>query len=350
MFRFGGGVVYVSYNVFPGWEGKYSLRHLLKTYESNASGNQEKRIQQTISWAKDFFASSSLYAQQNPRTQEIYQELQTREINYLCHEFFNKDWHCLFFSQMAESMRQISCEFSTSAKLMWHFDPQTFSAQQKVLLAEARDSILQEQLKDYWINESFRMDCFVRGKRNLTQQERTKRLLQTHFVLLKSPFGFQNLPETPLEFQTLCQKILDFFAKDSYQPKTLQSLVQNFGLEMEFLLPIVCAMMTQGFLHPAQAYSHRISIQAKAHNQVLFSQKPKNTGLFLASASIGRGIFLDTITWNCLKGYIQGNYKKESLAEFVKCEIPNLPKESLENLVERFLRDIPLYQVLGILD
>ncbi len=32
------------------------------------------------------------------------------------------------------------------------------------------------------------------------------------------------------------------------------------------------------------------------------------------------------------------------------CEIPNLPKESLENLVERFLRDIPLYQVLGILD
>ncbi|WP_416825827.1 methyltransferase regulatory domain-containing protein [Helicobacter ganmani] len=345
-----GGVVYVSYNVFPGWEGKYSLRHLLKTYESNASGNQEKRIQQTISWAKDFFASSSLYAQQNPRTQEIYQELQTREINYLCHEFFNKDWHCLFFSQMAESMRQISCEFSTSAKLMWHFDPQTFSAQQKVLLAEARDSILQEQLKDYWINESFRMDCFVRGKRNLTQQERTKRLLQTHFVLLKSPFGFQNLPETPLEFQTLCQKILDFFAKDSYQPKTLQSLVQNFGLEMEFLLPIVCAMMTQGFLHPAQAYSHRISIQAKAHNQVLFSQKPKNTGLFLASASIGRGIFLDTITWNCLKGYIQGNYKKESLAEFVKCEIPNLPKESLENLVERFLRDIPLYQVLGILD
>ena len=109
-------------------------------------------------------------------------------------------------------------------------------------------------------------------------------------------------------------------------------------------------MMTQGFLHPAQAYSHRISTQAKAHNQVLFSQKPKNTGLFLASASIGGGIFLDTITWNCLKGYIQGNYKKESLAEFVKCEIPNLPKESLENLVERFLRDIPLYQVLGILD
>ena len=35
------GIVYVSYNCFPGWEGKYSLRHLLKLVEQNATKHKE---------------------------------------------------------------------------------------------------------------------------------------------------------------------------------------------------------------------------------------------------------------------------------------------------------------------
>ena len=45
------GIVYVSYNCFPGWEGKYSLRHLLKLVEQNAQGNQAERIEQSIYFA-----------------------------------------------------------------------------------------------------------------------------------------------------------------------------------------------------------------------------------------------------------------------------------------------------------
>ncbi|WP_297813523.1 hypothetical protein [uncultured Helicobacter sp.] len=56
-------------------------------------------------------------------------------------------------------------------------------------------------------------------------------------------------------------------------------------------MPIVCAIMTQDFLHPTQAHTYRILTQAKAHNQVLFSQKPKNVGLFLSSALSSIGNF-----------------------------------------------------------
>lgn len=124
---------------------------------------------------------------QNPRIQEINQELQTREINYLCHEFFNQDWHCLFFSQMANALQNLQCEFACSTKLMWHFDPLTFSAQEKHLLEEIKDSILQEQLKDFFLNESFRMDVFVKGGEKLTKQERDNRLLRTSFCPAETP-------------------------------------------------------------------------------------------------------------------------------------------------------------------
>lgn len=346
-----GGAVYISYNCFPGWEGKYSLRHLLKTYESQASGNQESRIQQTIHWVQNFFASKSLYIEQNPRTQEVYQELQTREINYLCHEFFNQDWHCVFFGEMAKILHNAHCEFACSAKLMWHFDPLTFNAQQRQLLAEVRDSLLQEQLKDYFLNESFRMDIFVKDARRLTQQEREKKLLHTTFVLLKPPFGFQNASETPLEFQAFCQRILEFFAKDSFSPKTLQGLVESFSVEINVLLPIICAMMTQGFLHPTQPLNAKILAQAKAHNQMLFAQKrQKGTRRFLVAPLMGGGIYVEETTWTCLKASMQGILEKESLKEFVGNALPNLSKELLEACVEQFLNTRKLYQTLGILE
>ncbi len=345
------GAVYISYNCFPGWEGKYSLRHLLKTYESQASGNQESRIKQTIHWAQNLFDSKPLYIEQNPRTQEINQELQTREINYLCHEFFNQDWHCVFFSEMAKVLHNAQCEFACSAKLMWHFDPLTFNAQQKQLLAEARDSLLQEQLKDYFLNESFRMDIFVKGARQLTQEEHENCILRTTFVLLKPPFGFQNARETPPEFQAFCQRILEFFAKDSFSPKTLQNLVESFGVEINVLLPIICAMMTQGFLHPTQPLNPKIIAQARAHNQVLFAQKrQKGTQRFLAAPLIGGGIYVEETIWAFLKGSTQGILEKESLKEFVRNAIPNLSKESLEVCVEQFLNTRELYQTLGIVD
>lgn len=340
------GVVYVSYNCFPGWEGKYSLRHLLKLVEQNTQGDQTQRIEQSISFAKSFFESKPLYVECNPRTQEMNHALQTREINYLCHEFFNNDWHCVFFSQMAHFMAQVQCVFACSAKLMWLFDSQTFTPQQQALLTEVKDSTLQEQLKDYFLNESFRMDIFVKSGAKLTQEERERKLLQTSFVLLKPLALLQlNIPPT---LQNLCKQILEFFAQDSYAPKTLQSLVDSFNLRMESLLPILCAMMTQEALHPTRAITPKIKIQAKLHNKLLFSQtatlKP-----FLASPLICGGVYLDYLTWTCLKGYTQGIADKKSLLQFLCDSISNLAKESLADFVEQFLSELPLYQRLGIL-
>ncbi|TLD84578.1 hypothetical protein LS70_003260 [Helicobacter sp. MIT 11-5569] len=345
------GVLFISYNCFPGWEGKYSMRHLLKLLESHANGNQKERIQTSLAYAQKFFASDSLYAKENPRTQEVRKELQTREINYLCHEFFNKDWHCLFFSQMADLMRSVQCEFACSAKLMWHFDPLTFNTQQNELLASTKDSILQEQFKDFFLNESFRMDIFVKNNKESAQEECNQRLLRTSFVLLKPPFGFQSAAESPQEFQAFCQKILEFFAKDSYQPKSLQSLVESFGVGMEVLLPILCAMITQGFLHPTKPTTPKTLAQTKAHNAILFSQpKQKGTRRFLASALIGGGFYLDEAIWTCLKAYTQGILDKDSLLEFVKAEIPTLSNAALENYIGQFLQTKALYQRLGVLD
>lgn len=344
-----GGVLYISYNCFPGWEGKYSLRHLLKAYESRANGNQENRIQQTIHWAQNLFDSNPLYIMQNPRTQEINQELRTREINYLCHEFFNQDWHCLFFTQMANTLQNLQCKFACSAKLMWHFDPLTFSVQEKYLLEETKDSLLQEQLKDFFLNESFRMDLFVRNGEKLTKQERENRLLRTSFVLLKPPLGFQSANESPLEFQAFCQQILEFFAQDSYAPKTLRVLVESFSVDTSVLLPIICAMMTQGFLHPTQPINPKILAQAKAHNAILFSQK-QGVRKFLAAPLIGGGIYIEEITWTCLKGYVHGILERESLKKFVSTTIPNLPEELLNHCIEQFFNTLTLYRTLGIVD
>ncbi|TLD87226.1 hypothetical protein LS69_004190 [Helicobacter sp. MIT 05-5294] len=327
------------------------MRHLLKLLESQANGNQSERIEASIAQVQNLFASDSLYVSDNPRAQEISKELQTREINYLCHEFFNQDWHCLFFSQMAEIMHKIGCEFACSAKLMWHFDPLAFNTQQNKILSTLVDSTLQEQFKDFFLNESFRMDIFVKNYERMPKELRDENLLHTSFVLLKPPFGFQSSKDTPQPFQEFCQRILEFFAQDSYAPKTLQALVESFGVGIEVLLPILCAMITQGFLHPTKPITPKIKAQTKAHNAVLFDQpKQKGTRRFLATPLIGGGIYLDEILWICLKAYTKGILDKESLMEFLHAEIPKVTHERLEECAHEFLQTKALYQTLGILD
>ena len=142
-------------------------------------------------------------------------------------------------------------------------------------------------------------------------------------------------------------QILEFFARDSYAPKTLQNLIESSNLEQETLLPILCALMTQEAIHPTRTMTLKAKVQANAYNQLLFAEQTTLLKPFLASPLIG-GIFIEPITWVCLKGYTQGVCKKESLMQFVRNAIPNL-QESFEDLVEQFLNELALYKTLGIL-
>lgn len=45
-----GGFVYISYNAFPGWDGKWSARKLLTLYKNQAPGNSGEKLHNSIAF------------------------------------------------------------------------------------------------------------------------------------------------------------------------------------------------------------------------------------------------------------------------------------------------------------
>ncbi len=341
-----GGVVYISYNCYPGWDGKVALRHLLKLYEMGVVGSKEQRIKQSLAFGQEFFATHPAYIQQNPLAFNMQEELQKSTINYLSHEFFNEDWHCCYFSDMAHLLQECKCTFAGSAKLTWYFDELTFNADEKALLQSVSEPILKEQLKDYFLNELFRMDIFIKGNHRLSKQERLDKLLSMGFALVKSPAYFL-APQGGVG--EICTKILKCFTDDSYRPQTLRAIAESTAYDGEMLLPMICAMMTQGILHPIQnAPSEEICARVKDYNKHLFEC---NNRSFLASSLIGGGIHTDEVIWLCLKGFMEGLRDVQSLLHFVSKEYSKKSqKENLELEIAEFLKSHALYQALGILE
>ena len=89
--------------------------------------------------------------------------------------------------------------------------------------------ILREQVRDYFVNQQFRKDLYVRGSRRITGIEQQQRLLDMRFALVKP------VDEVPMKVnaaageatlqEALYRPLLDQLAERSFAPKSLRELM-----------------------------------------------------------------------------------------------------------------------------
>lgn len=85
-----GGIVYISYNSFPGWEGGYSLQKILKAFEERQNGTPTTKIKNSLEILEQFSKIPMSFLQQNPKAKEEILHILNQDISVLAHEFFNK--------------------------------------------------------------------------------------------------------------------------------------------------------------------------------------------------------------------------------------------------------------------
>lgn len=86
-----GGVLYISYNVHPGFLPMLPLRHLMKRYADLTGEGQGKElsVKNSIDFVNRLFALNPRYAQQNPLVQAQFTRHVAHDPHYVAHEFFN---------------------------------------------------------------------------------------------------------------------------------------------------------------------------------------------------------------------------------------------------------------------
>lgn len=185
-----GGVVYLSYNTYPGWSSFSPMRHLM-TQHSRVLGNNGEGLARRISNAFEFgerlIELNPSYLRANSNVKARIGAMKAQNSHYLAHEFFNQDWHPMYFSEVAEVLCEAKLEFAGSAEFADQVDEINFTAEQREFIAEAADPIFRESVKDFMLNRQFRRDYWVKGPLRLDPFERATKLRKVQVVLKTAP-------------------------------------------------------------------------------------------------------------------------------------------------------------------
>jgi ubiquinone/menaquinone biosynthesis C-methylase UbiE len=291
-----GGVVYISYNCLPGWSPAMPLRQLMIEHAAGSTEPMVSRIDKAIAFAQQLSDLKAGYFGVNPGVVPRLERLKGMSRNYLAHEYFNQDWQPQYFAEVARELAEAKLTFAASANPADHVDQVNLTADAQRVLAEIGDPLFRETVRDYFLNQQFRKDVFVKGSVKLTPQEQTELLLATRFTLtaprasipLKASFA---LGEVTLHEETYVP-VLDALGKKG--PATLGQLLAIDGVRevgLARLVQAVTVLAATGHVAPClpaggeddrrdqtQGFNAAVMDRARFSDQLAFLASPVTGG------------------------------------------------------------------------
>lgn len=296
-----GGVVYVSYNTMPGWAVGAPVRRLLSDYDRimGAPGEgQLGKVTAALAFVDKVLAANPAFLTSHPEVAGKVEALKAHNGSYLAHEYFNRNWDPMYFTDMSGWLAQAKLGYACSARYLDHVDMLNLTPQQHAAVGAITDPTLQQTVRDFMVNRQFRKDYWVKGARRLAPFEQSERLRSERVVLTAPRREISMLIQGPTGEARLNESIygplLDALA--DHQVKSLGQLEQTLAprkIGFAHLVQAVMVLFGQGKLESAQddAAVERARSRTDALNQHLM-RKARGSGdiTHLASPVVGGGV------------------------------------------------------------
>lgn len=295
-----GGIVYVSYNCLPGWAAQMPIRHLMAQHMECAGsdiGGAAGKIDEALKYVQKVANSGAFYFAANPSLAPYIQHISNHSRNYLAHEYFNRDWNNMHFSEVAKCLQDAKLSYVTSARLLDHIDDYGVEPAARELLSEIGHPVLKQTVRDYIVNQQFRADIFAKGSRRLVGLEVRHVWFQERFTLIVPTQGVSFTHKAPLGELTLDEKIygplIECLATGNYAAKSLEEISEAPRLasfDFREVLSALLMLVGLGYAQPAQSPSDLQREQCRALNLYL-CQRALSSGEIgaLASPILGGG-------------------------------------------------------------
>lgn len=255
-----GGVFYNSYNCFPGWSPAYPLRQLFALHDrfASASHGAVQRVDEALKFTEALLAAQPNYLKAAPHLQDRLKSIMSQNRHYLAHEYFNREWNCMYFTDVVDALASAKLDYACTAVPLDGVDAVNLSAQATSFLGSIDHPILREQARDYFVNQQFRKDLYVRGATRLSPSEHRLRMLETRVVLLQTPDSVPMkvqaaIGEASLQ-EAVYRPLLEALAQRNYGPKTLRELAQALpDMSWAALQQAVVVLVGMNALAPCQS-------------------------------------------------------------------------------------------------
>ena len=321
-----GGIFYNSYNCFPGWAPKSPLRELFILYDKFTAHNDTdtfKRVEDVLKFASDLLAANPNYLYAVPNLNAVLDSIKKSNHHYLAHEYLNRDWICMYFSDVADILSSAKLDYACSATPIDTIDKLNLRPDAIDFLNKIDNPVVREQSRDYFVNQQFRKDIYIRGARRLSDIERKQKLLNMNFVLMttgnveqkcKTPLGEVSFNNPNFE------DILKYLSEDHYKPKKFINLVkQNPKISFVNLEHLIVTLSHMNIIMPCQEEANIAKVKEtcqKLNDHLCKNAETSANIEFLASPVLGSGVPVprfDQVFINALK---IGEKTSDDLAQY----------------------------------
>ncbi len=371
-----GGVCYISYNTYPGWNTVAPIRHLLTQHAGAMSApgiGVQSRVDAALDFADRMMATNPLYAKANPNAAARLKGIRSNDRNYLAHEYLNEHWVPMYFSEISKMLSSAKLNFACTATYREHIDALNLSEEQQGMLRDIPDVTFREGVRDFMLNQQFRRDYWIRGGRPLGTMQQLDALRDERIVLTVpradvklEASGFRGNATLNADVYT---PILDFLADG--QPRSLgeiEKAIASAGKSFNQVVQSALVLVGKGDASPAQPVEMVEAVKPKtdALNDKILAMAPAGRQLnYLASPVLGGGVHVNNIAQLVLHAKRSGR-KTDAAAldyayEMFTAQGKRMAKDGVaisdpaENKAE-FLREasaqmaksLPIYKALGI--
>lgn len=300
-----GGMLYVSYNCFPGWSAHAPLRHLFAVHNRFAGEptTPVKRIDNAMAFARNLLAAKPVYAKAVPGVEQRLEKVAEQNRQYLAHEYFNREWNCMYFSDVVSALEAAKVEYACSASPLDSVDVINLSEEGINFLQQIENPILKEQIRDYFVNQQFRKDIYLRGAQRISLTEQRERLFGQRFLLLQHPEDVSmkaNGAAGEIQLhQELYKPLVEHLASGSYAPKSIRQLLDLMPQESyPKIVQAIVVLVGLGAVSPCQneTAAKKMKKTSDALNLYLCEQAQFSNKLnTLASPVMGCGTVVERI-------------------------------------------------------
>lgn len=301
-----GGVLYISYNAAPGWASFAPLQHLMRRYSETQSApgqSSETTVGEAIEFTDRLLATQPRYAAQAPHLDSHWQTLRGKSRAYVAHEYFNRDWQPMHFSEVAQALAPAKLQYACSAMLLDAIDALHLTSDQHALLQDIPDPTLRQDVRDVIINTQFRRDYWVKGAQRLDPITLHEQWQSLRVVLMTPPDKVPMKAKGALGAMALSEAVYAplLRALGDHTPKSVAQLLTATPptLNQELLQQALTILAGSG--HVAVAQSETQIAEARYHteclNQALMRDARASRRIScLASPVTGGGIGVDRLS------------------------------------------------------
>lgn len=163
------GLLYISYNAFPGWAQYQPLSPLFQALSADQKGLSTDKLSYAITQTKKLKDMGALFFQLHPRAVKKLSELSGKDRLYLVHEYMNKAHIPFYFYEMNGFLKNIGFQYAGDTKILRNYPPLFLSADQAKFCEKITQLEHRETVKDFCGNTVFRRDVFAK-KSNASQK------------------------------------------------------------------------------------------------------------------------------------------------------------------------------------